>query len=68
MVHLIKDENGKAIGWEFKPTTPEECEIAGTIRDLQFFGLKETAIEYKGISFHDNSIGKSEVSNLKTVS
>ena len=66
MVHLIKDEEGNPIGWELKPETDKEQEIAGTIRDLQFFGFDETHIKYNGLNLLDESKGK-ELGNIKSV-
>jgi hypothetical protein len=67
MIHLIKDEQGNSIGWELKPTTDEEQKIAGTIRDLQFFGFNDTAIEYDGLKLIDESKGKT-LGNIKSIS
>lgn len=67
MVHLIKNDKGRAIGWEMCPTNDEEQRIAGTIRDLQFFGIGDTAIEYNGLELIDPQIGK-ELGNIKRIS
>ena len=42
MVHLVYNADNKVIGWEMRPTTPEEQKIAGAIRDMQFFGIEDT--------------------------
>lgn len=34
MVHLVYNTDNKVIGWEMRPTTPEEQKIAATIRDM----------------------------------
>ena len=47
-VELLKDENGKAIGWSMQGENPQEIEKLGIIRDLQFFGFDDTAIRYDG--------------------
>jgi hypothetical protein len=47
-VELLKDENGKAIGWSMQGENPQEIEKLGIIRDLQFFGFDESAIRYDG--------------------
>jgi uncharacterized protein YlaN (UPF0358 family) len=49
------------------PTTPEEQLIAGTIRDLQFFGMDDTYPEYKGLELIDPEKGK-QLNNLKKIS
>lgn len=67
MVNIIKNEQGKAIGWEITPTTPEEQEIACTIRDLQFFGFGDTYPEYNGLELIDPEKGK-QFGNLKRIS
>jgi hypothetical protein len=67
MVHLIKNEQGKAIGWEMKPITEEEQLIAGTIRDLQFFGMDDTYPEYNGLKLIDQDKGKT-IGNIQSIS
>jgi hypothetical protein len=66
MVHLIRI-NGKVVGWEMKPTTPQEQEIAASIRDLAFFGIGDTHIVYNGLKLIDPNIGK-ELGNLESIS
>lgn len=66
MVHLIKNEVGKVVGWELKPVTEEDQEIAGYIRDLQFFGLDDTAVEYTGLKLIDPQKGK-QFGNIKSI-
>jgi hypothetical protein len=66
MVHILKDENGNSIGWQLRPTTDEEQVIAGTIRDLAFFGFDETAIRYDGLELIDDAAGK-ELGNIKSL-
>jgi len=67
VVHLIKDKQGKTIGWEFKPITEEEQSIAAKVRDLQFFGFDDTAIAYNGIKLIDPEKGK-QLGNIKSIS
>lgn len=67
MVKLILNSDNKAIGWEMCPTTPEEQEIAGTIRDLQFFGFDETYPSYNGLELIYPEKGK-ESGNIKRIS
>ena len=67
MVHLIKDEQGNTIGWEFKPITEEEQLIAATVRDLQFFGFDDTYPEYNGLKLIDPSKGKT-LGNIESIS
>lgn len=67
MVKLILNSNNEAIGWEMCPTTPEEQEIAGTIRNLQFFGLDETYPSYNGLELIDPEKGKT-LGNIKRLS
>lgn len=55
-VDLIKDENGQPIGWEMTGDTPEEIKKLGTIRDLQFWGVNEYAIDYSGRRGGDDSL------------
>ena len=67
MIHLIKDKDNTPIGWEMRPTNDEEQLIAGTIRDLQFFGMDDTYPEYNGLKLIDDSKGKA-LGNLKSIS
>ncbi len=67
MVHLIKDEQGNTIGWEFKPITEEEQLIAAKVRDLQFWGYNETEIEYNGLKLIDPKKGKT-LGNIESLS
>jgi hypothetical protein len=67
MVTLIKNEEGKSIGWKFSPITDEEQLLVGTIRDLQFFGLGDTSIKYNGLELIEPENGK-EIGNIKSVS
>lgn len=67
MIELIKNEKNQAIGWTLVPKTLEEQELAGTIRDLQFFGFDDTKIVYNGITLHNEKLGK-VTHNLKSVS
>ncbi len=67
MLHLIKNEQGEPIGWEMVPTNDEERDIITTIRDLQFFGFEDTAIDYNGLQLIDPEQGKS-YENLKSIS
>lgn len=66
MIHLIKDEKGKTIGWKLNPITKEEQETAAAIRDLQFFGHDDTRIVYDGLTLLDESIGK-ELYNIESL-
>ena len=66
MVHLIK-KDGKVIGWEMKPTTPEEQLIAAKIRDLQFFGLGDTNVVYTGLKLINPEVGK-QLNNIESIS
>ena len=66
MVHIIY-KDGKAIGWEMKPTTQQEQEMAARVRDLQFFGFDETAIGYNGLTLIDDVKGKT-LGNIKSLS
>ena len=66
MVHLIKNEFGKTIGWELKPITPEEQQIVAKIRDLQFFGFDDTYPEYNGLTLIDPKLGKRS-DNIKSI-
>lgn len=53
MIHLIKNKEGKPIGWELRPITEEEIRIASTIRNLQFFGYQGSKITYVGRKMKD---------------
>lgn len=56
-VDIIRDENGKAIGWNMTGETPEEIKKVGIIRDLQFWGFEETGIVYAGREDGDDKAG-----------
>lgn len=67
MVHIIKNSEGKPIGWEMCPQTEEEHETVAIIRDLQFFGLDETYPSYNGLELIDPDKGKC-TGNIKKIS
>lgn len=46
-VIIIKAE-GKAVGWEMKGENPEEIEKLRIIRELEFLGINETEVVYRG--------------------
>jgi hypothetical protein len=48
-VELVKHE-GKTIGWELVAENEEDRLTLGSIRNMQFFGLDETAIVYRGVT------------------
>lgn len=66
MVHLVKNKEGIVVGWELRPTTPEEQELAGRIRNLEFFGFEDTAVDYCGLELIDDNKGK-EIGNIKSL-
>ncbi len=47
-VELVK-QNGKTVGWTLIAETTEDRLRLGSIRNMQFFGIKETAITYGGV-------------------
>ena len=67
MVHIIKNSEGKPIGWEMCPQTEEEHETVAIIRNLQFFGLDETYPSYNGLELIDPDKGKC-TGNIKRIS
>ena len=67
MVHIIKNSEGKPIGWEMCPQTEEEHETVAIIRELQFFGLDETYPSYNGLELIDPDKGKC-AGNIKRIS
>ena len=67
MIHIIKNSEGKPIGWEMCPETDEEHEIVATIRNLEFFGMYETCPSYNGMELIDPDKGKC-VGNIKKIS
>ena len=67
MVHIIKNSEGKPIGWEMCPQTEEEHETVAIIRELQFFGLDETYPSYNGLELIDPDKGKC-TGNIKRIS
>jgi hypothetical protein len=48
LINILKNEAGKSIGWEMSGENPEEIKKLGTIRDLTFWGVDDTVIEYNG--------------------
>jgi len=57
-VKIIRKE-GVAVGWTIKANKKKEINIVNIIRDLQFFGLNETAIVYDGrVGGTEKSAGK----------
>lgn len=67
MVHIIKNSEGKPIGWEMCPKTEEENEIVAIIRDLHFFGHNETYPSYNGLELIDPDKGNC-TGNIKRIS
>ena len=67
MVRIIKNSEGKPIGWEMCPQTEEEHETVAIIRELQFFGLDETYPSYNGLELIDPDKGKC-TGNIKRIS
>lgn len=67
MVHIIKNSEGKPIGWEMCPQTEEEHETVAIIRELQFFGMDETYPSYNGLELIDPDKGKC-TGNIKRIS
>ena len=67
MVRIIKNSEGKPIGWEMCPQTEEEHKTVAIIRDLQFFGLNETYPSYNGLELIDPDKGKC-TGNIKRIS
>ena len=47
-VLIKKDANGNSIGWEMTAENAEEIQTVNAIRDMSFFGFKETSIAYNG--------------------
>ncbi|MGV8961849.1 MAG: hypothetical protein ACOH2V_00440 [Candidatus Saccharimonadaceae bacterium] len=62
--NIYKD--GEPIGWEICPITEEEQTIAGTMRDLQFFGIRNTDIKYDGLKLINPEKGKKH-GNIKSL-
>ncbi len=55
IVELIRDEDGRPVGWSITGDTPEEIKKLGIIRDLQFWGTNEYAIDYAGRTNSDDA-------------
>lgn len=56
-VEIIKDENGAPIGWTMSGENKEEIAKLCDVRNLQFFGYDDTAIEYNGREGGDDKAG-----------
>lgn len=56
-VEIIKNDKGQAIGWSMEGENKEELNKLCDIRNLQFFGYGDTAIEYNGRKGGDNMKG-----------
>jgi hypothetical protein len=50
LVEIITDEKGHPIGWSLQGEDKVEANKLAIIRDLQFFGIEDTEIEYNGRS------------------
>lgn len=48
IIEIIRDENNIPIGWSMQGENKEEISKLGIIRDLQFWGFDDRAIEYNG--------------------
>ena len=55
LVELVRNEQGKVIGWTMKGESPEEIDKLGYIRDLTFWGFDSTSIVYAGRSGGDDA-------------
>ena len=67
MVHIIFDERDVPIGWEMRPTTEHEHNVAAIVRNLQFFKMGNERITYNGMELIDPEIGK-QIGNIKRLS
>jgi len=47
-VEIITDDAGQPIGWSMQGENKQEISKLAIIRDLQFFGMDDTAIRYAG--------------------
>lgn len=47
-VEIITDDAGQPIGWSMQGEDKVEVNKLAIIRDLQFFGMDDTAIRYAG--------------------
>ena len=50
LVEIITDDKGHPIGWSLQGEDKIEVGKLAIIRDLEFFGIDETEIEYNGRS------------------
>lgn len=48
IINIKYNEDKQPIGWDITGETEEEKRIVNTIRNLQFFGLDDTVINYNG--------------------
>jgi len=65
-IEIIKDVQGKPIGWDIVPETKEDDVTIATMRDLTFFGFDDTAIKYKGVALREQDKGKT-LGNIKAL-
>ncbi len=47
-INIKKDSDNNPIGWDITGETEEEIKTVNTIRDLTFYGIGDTVVEYDG--------------------
>jgi hypothetical protein len=54
-VTILYNDKNQPIGWEMSGENPAEIKKLGAIRDLTFWGYKDTAIKYDGRKNSDDA-------------
>jgi hypothetical protein len=56
-VEIIRNKEGKAVGWSIDSKDISEKNTLAIIRDLQFFGMDDTKVVYNGRYKSDDKNG-----------
>lgn len=52
-IELIKNDKGQTQGWSIIAENKEDKLTLGTMRNIEFFGMDDNAIEYNGMKSED---------------
>lgn len=53
-VELVYNKEGKVAGYDMFPETEQDVNTINAVRDMHFWGLNDTAIEYAGRKAAEN--------------
>ena len=65
ILELIRNEDNKVIGWSLEGESGEDMQKLRAIRDLSFWGLDDTAVEYNGRAKSNDDAGNPGILSWK---